>query len=164
MDNVSTKKTIREKTNEVLDYQKEELRFNKNIKSQEQFSSIYITKDNKDASYLEQNGININKSIELLGDMNTYNETLEKFLQEAQPRLKRLGNFKEKKDMINYSIDVHAMKNDSKYLGFTKLAELSLKHETEAKENNCNYISVNFIILQRETIRIINVIKKYLEN
>ena len=40
--------------------------------------------------------------------------------------------------MANYAILVHSLKSDSKYLGFTKLAELSYQHEMESKANNVN--------------------------
>ena len=142
---------------------KEEDLYKEPYKPQEQFSSIYITKDEKkDASFLEQNGVDVNKGLELLGDMDTYNETLKSFLEEAEPRLKRLNNFKEINDMANYSIDAHAMKSDSKYLGFTKLAQLSLDHELQSKANNTNFISLNFNAFEKETIRILDIVKTYL--
>ena len=64
--------------------------------------------------------------------------------------------------MGNYAILVHAMKSDSKYLGFTKLAELSLNHEMESKANNLEYIIQNYDELIAEANRIIKVVKEYL--
>ena len=54
------------------------------------------------------------------------------------------------------------MKSDSKYLGFTKLAELSLNHEMESKANNLEYIIQNYDELIAEANRIIKVVKEYL--
>ena len=34
----------------------------------------------RDIKYLEQNGVDINKSLELFGDINTYNDTIGEFL------------------------------------------------------------------------------------
>ena len=36
----------------------------------------------KDVSFLTSNGVDIEKALELFGDMNLYNQTLEDFLQE----------------------------------------------------------------------------------
>lgn len=44
--------------------------------------------------------------------------------------------------MANYAIEVHALKSDSKYFGFTRLAELALDQEMKSKEIIC-FISVN---------------------
>ena len=54
------------------------------------------------------------------------------------------------------------MKSDSKYLGFKKLAELSLNHELEGKNNNIEYLENNYEELMTEVNRIINIVKKYL--
>ena len=64
--------------------------------------------------------------------------------------------------MPNYAILVHAMKSDSKYLGFTKLAELSYNHEMKSKENDLDYINSNYDELITEANRIINIVKSYL--
>ena len=49
-----------------------------------------------------------------------------------------------------------------KYLGFKKLAELSLNHELKGKENDLEYIKEHFNEFMKETERIINIIKNYL--
>ena len=63
--------------------------------------------------------------------------------------------------MPNYAILVHAMKSDSKYLGFTKLAELSFNHEMASKGNDKKYVDDNYEELMNEANRIISLIKKY---
>ena len=65
--------------------------------------------------------------------------------------------------MTNYAILVHALKSDSKYLGFTALADISYKHELKSKESDINYINDNFDELMNELKRIIELIKKYLK-
>ena len=91
-----------------------------------------------------------------------YDETLEAFLTESETRLPKMKEFKESKDLNNYAILAHAMKSDSKYLGFTKLAELSYNHEIKGKENDLEYILGHYDSLMNEANRIINVVKKYL--
>ena len=66
--------------------------------------------------------------------------------------------------MENYAIDVHSLKSDCKYLGFTKLAELSYQHELKSKENDIEYVINNFNSLEEEYKRVRRIVTKYLEN
>ena len=116
----------------------------------------------KDVNLLISNGVDINSSLELFGDMETYNETLEDFLASAEEKLQQIKTYKETSDMPNYAILVHSLKSDSKYLGFTKLAELSYQHEMESKANNFNYVYDNYNELMTEANRIVNLVKQYL--
>ena len=90
-----------------------------------------------------------------------YNETLETFIEESKSRIPRIEKNKQENNMKDYSIDVHAMKSDSKYLGFKKLAELSLNHEMKSKENDINYINEHYQELIDEYNRINKVIQNY---
>lgn len=116
----------------------------------------------KNVEYLKQNGIDVDNGLELLGDMEMYDETLEDFLNECETRLPNLEKYKNSGDMANYAILAHSMKSDSKYLGFTSLAEISLDHELKGKENDINYVNNNYDNLITEANRIINVVKNYL--
>lgn len=112
--------------------------------------------------FLEENGIDVNHGLELLGDMEMYDETLEDFLTESEERMPKIEECKNINDMSNYAILVHAMKSDSKYLGFTELAQISFEHEMKSKENDIQYINNNYDALITEANRIIEVVKKYL--
>ena len=116
----------------------------------------------KDVKVLMDNGVDVKKSLELFGDMETYNSTLEVFLSEVNGKLKQLKDYKEIADMANYAILVHSLKSDAKYFGFTHLAELAYNHEMESKKNNMYYVSENFAELMQEADRIINLVKKYM--
>lgn len=116
----------------------------------------------KDVNYLKNNGINVEQGLEILGDMEMYNDTLNDFLTESEERLPKIKNYKEDGDMHNYSILVHAMKSDAKYLGFKQLADLSYAHEMASKESNVDYVNNNFDNLIAEAERIIRVVKEYL--
>ena len=74
----------------------------------------------------------------------------------------KIEEYKNNNDMSNYAILVHAMKSDSKYLGFTELAQISFEHEIKSKENDIQYINNNYDTLMAEANRIIEVVKKYL--
>ena len=115
-----------------------------------------------DVNYLLNNGVDVEKSLELFGDIETYNASIQDFVTDASEKLAKLRTFKESGDMANYAIEVHALKSDSKYFGFTRLAELALDQEMKSKENNMFYISEHFPELEKETLRALNIAKVYL--
>ncbi len=125
------------------------------------------TKSNDDEDYdldiLKQAGVDISSSLELLGDMDTYNDTIKDFFKESKERLEKIKEYKDNSDMPNYAILVHAMKSDSKYLGFTKLAELSYNHEMASKKNDVDYVNSNYESLMIEANRIMELIKQYIK-
>ena len=98
----------------------------------------------KDVSFLTNNGVDVEKSLELFGDIGTYNSTLEDFLKGMEESLPKIKTFKEEGDMANYAILVHSLKSDSKYFGFTKLAELALQHEMQSKANDIDFVYLNY--------------------
>jgi len=116
----------------------------------------------KDVNILIENGANVKKALELFGDMETYDQTLEVFLSEVGPKVERIKNFKEVGDMANYAIEVHSLKSDARYFGFEKLAELAYDHELKSKANDMYYVTEHFNELMVETNRIINLVKKYM--
>lgn len=116
----------------------------------------------KDVSILTSNGVNIEKSLELFGDMETYNETLHVFLSEVEGKLSKIKTYKEIADMANYAILVHSLKSDARYFGFEKLAELSYQHELESKANNMYYVTDHYDELMVEANRIVQLVKVYM--
>lgn len=116
----------------------------------------------KDVNLLISNGVNVQKSLELFGDMETYNMTLNDFLSEIDSKLAKIKLYKEQSDMANYAILVHSLKSDSKYFGFEKLAELAYNHEMESKANNMYYVTDHYEELMEEANRILRVVKQYM--
>lgn len=116
----------------------------------------------KDKNYLIQNGVDVDKSLELFGDMEMYNESIKDFLTDASSKLDKLRNFKAKGDMANYAIEVHALKSDARYFGFMKLGDMAYDHELKSKENNMFYITEHFDELEQETIKALNITRTYL--
>jgi len=111
--------------------------------------------------YLKQNSIDVDHGLELLGDMDMYNETLKMFMEEINERFNKIQTFKETNDMPNYAIEVHALKSDSKYLGFMKLAEIAYDHEMKSKANDVEFVNANYNELVAETKKIFDIVKKY---
>lgn len=116
----------------------------------------------KNTNLLEANGVNVKGSLELLGDMETYDKILKDYIDGEKAKIEELTKYKEVGDMANYAILVHSLKSDAKYLGFTKLAEMAYEHELESKENNLYFVTDNFSKLVNECKRISNLVKQYL--
>lgn len=116
----------------------------------------------KDVNLLIGNGVNVTKSLELFGDMATYDDTLIEFLAEVEEKLAKIKAFKEQGDMANYSILVHSLKSDARYFGFDNLAEQALNHELQSKANNLYYVTDNYESLITEANRIITLVKQYM--
>lgn len=115
-----------------------------------------------DENYLIQNGVDVTKSLELFGDIDTYNEIVGEFLVSAKEKQAKLQQYKDEKDMANYTIYIHSLKSDAKYFGFTKLAAMAEEQETKSKEGDVFFIHENFQALLDEIQRMMTVVKKYL--
>lgn len=118
----------------------------------------------KDVSILSSNNIDFKKGIELLGDIETYDDMLGEFLDEVNDKLDNIKNYKELGDMANYAILVHSLKSDSKYFGFDKLADLSYQHEMASKSNDVDFVNDNYESLINEADRIIGVVREYINS
>ena len=116
-----------------------------------------------DINILKNNGVDLDASLELLGDMEMYDETLAEYLSSIAEKVNNLAKYRNEKDMENYAILVHSLKSDSKYLGFTHLAELALNHEMESKNNNQEYVDNHFEELILEVKRVILFSIEYLK-
>jgi HPt (histidine-containing phosphotransfer) domain-containing protein len=90
-----------------------------------------------------------------------YDETLDDFVLEMEERIPNIEKYKEESDMENYAILVHALKGDSKYLGFTKLADLAYNHQIKSQEGNVDYVNEHYDELMNEVNRVMSVINEY---
>jgi CheY-like chemotaxis protein len=116
----------------------------------------------RDIKYLEKNGVDIEKSLELFGDVNTYNETLGEFLVGIHTKINKLIEYMKNGDLANYAITVHSMKSDAKYFGFTSLAEVSFLHEQRSKAGDYTFIASNMNNLINEANKAIVLIQEYM--
>ncbi len=116
----------------------------------------------KDVNFLVANGVDVNHGVELLGDMDMYNQIMVEFQKGYETRMAKIAAYKESKDMPNYAIEVHALKSDSKYLGFMTLADLAYKHEMSSKANDLKSVNQHYNELINEANRIKIIIDKYL--
>lgn len=116
----------------------------------------------KSIEFLEKNGVDIKKSLELFGDVNTYNDTIGEFLVGIHSKIKDLITFMQNKDLQNYAIYVHSMKSDAKYFGFTKLADMAYQHELKSKAGDLYYVTEHINDLINETNAAIVLIQEYM--
>ena len=119
--------------------------------------------DTNSEQYLKNNGIDYTIGLDNFGDINTYKEMMKDWLLEVTDKWNRIVSSKNKNDMKNYSIDVHSLKSDSKYFGFSELARISYEHELKSKEDNKEFVKDNFNELEKEYNRIIGVVNNYLK-
>ncbi len=113
---------------------------------------------------MKSNGVDLNYALELLGDMDMYNMTISDFISSIEEKWNRIVEYKNSNNMIDYSIEVHSLKSDCKYLGFMKLADISYQHELKSKENNIEFINNNFEELENEYKRVLEIARNYVIN
>ncbi len=117
-----------------------------------------------DINILKENGVDLEKSLDLLEDMETYDEIMSEFLKKANEKLNDLKTFSEAGDLESYGRSAHALKSDARYLGFTHLAEMALEHEMESKDGNINYVHDHLNEIFEETNKMIELGRRYLVN
>lgn len=114
--------------------------------------------------YLENNGVDLEYALSLLGDIEMYNMTISDFLEEVEGKWNNITLYKNNNDMKNYTIDVHSLKSDCKYLGFMKLADISYQHEIKSRENDLEFVIHNFEELEKEYKKVLEITKTYVKN
>ena len=153
-----TKDQIKEKISNLFDTS-EHVNVNVEVRAE---NTEVISSDNSKEDYLKENNIDYNKGIELFGSMDMYNSMLSDWYKGINDKWNKIISYKNNSDMTNYAIEVHSLKSDAKYFGFTKLAELSLNHELKSKDNDIDYVNSNFSELELEYKRILNIVDNYL--
>ena len=113
--------------------------------------------------YLKKKGVAIDSSLELLGDLEMYNDTLKDFLAEVDEKWMNIEKYKLEGNMSEYAVLVHSLKSDCKYLGFMKLADISYQHELSSKANDSNFVNKNFKELEEEFNKVLSIAKDYEE-
>ena len=114
-------------------------------------------------TFLRNHGVDMDKALELLGDMEMYNMTFTDFEKELENKWSKLEQEKLANDMENYAIDVHSLKSDCKYLGFYDLADVAYEHELKSKENDSEFVNSNFDRLAAEYEKVLKITKEYKE-
>ena len=120
-------------------------------------------KNTYDLTYLKEKGIDVDKGLSLLGDEETYREMMMTFLQEIDQKQEKMKQFISDKNTTEYAVLAHSIKSDSKYFGFTKLADIAYQHELKGKENDIDFITQHQEEFFQEMDKIKEIIQPYLE-
>lgn len=107
--------------------------------------------------------IDVAKGLELLGDIDTYNDTAKDYVGGLESRMNKMRELKDQKDMANYAVEVHSLKSDSKYLGCKELADIAFEEEVKSKSGDAEFITSDFARLEQEVNRVREILQKYLE-
>lgn len=118
----------------------------------------------KDINFLTSKGVDVKTSLELFGDITTYNNNLGGFIISAPEKLQKLDNYKNNKDMGNYTIYIHSLMSDAKYFGFNDLANLSAEHELRSRSGDVLYIQQNFPVLDNAVKSAVAIANEYLND
>ena len=113
-------------------------------------------------NYLMQNGIDVDKALEYMGDFETFNEILLDFYNGIDNQISELEKFKELKDLSNYAIAVHALKSNYRSFGASEFAEVAYQHEIESKASNLDYVNAHFSDLVISKDKFKKIISEYL--
>ena len=114
--------------------------------------------------YLEANKCNVDKALESLGDMDTFDIAAEEFVAEFENNMNKIKTAKEASDMANYAIETHGLKSNARYMGFEELGDMSYEHELAGKANNVEFVNTNYDKLMAEANRVNEVLKNYMAN
>ena len=111
---------------------------------------------------LKEFGVNIERGLELLKSVESYNDKMNVFYNDLDNKMNLLFEYKNSNNLSEYAVLAHALKTEARYLGFDKFSDLAYEHELNAKENNLDYILSNYPKIKMESIRIYDLVKKYL--
>lgn len=118
----------------------------------------------KNISFLESNGVDVTSSLDLFGDIDTYNDNINELVRSLTDKLQKLENYKNNKDLSNYSLYLHSLISDTRYFGFNKLADFASKQEVKSNLGDVNYIQDNFPLLKDEVKNVLIIIDDYLND
>lgn len=110
--------------------------------------------------YLAEHGINVGTGMKYADDsMEFYEQLIGIFTEEYEEKKNRVqeeGNCPGKE----YTVLVHGLKNNARYLGADELADLAYEHEKASKSNDLSYIIAHLDILFEKWERTVQIFKK----
>lgn len=133
----------------------------KNSVQEYEINETELSKYEEKEKFLRKKGMDIDKALELLGDMEMYEMTLKDFYDTADTKWLKIRGYKNTKDLENYSIEVHSLKSDAKYLGFMELANTAYEHELKSKEKDEIFVNNHFNDLEYEYNKVMSIIDEY---
>ena len=116
----------------------------------------------KSIDFLKEHGVEIDKSLELFGDIGKYNDNLGTFLVGIHSSINELIKLMQNKDLANYAVYAHSIKTDAKYFGFKELADVAYQHELKSKAGDLYFVTSNINNFIEETNKAITIVQEYM--
>ena len=111
---------------------------------------------------LEDVEIDVKGALASLKDKELYDASVEEFYNGIEEKMAQLYDYKRNQDFNNYSNVARTLKTEARYLGFKKFAEIAEEHENASQENDLDFINSNYPKIKMESIRILDLLQKYL--
>ena len=111
-----------------------------------------------DINVLKKYGIDLEKCIDLFGNIESYDEVLRDFLNTINEKITKTSEYLYNMQINKYTTEVHNLKNDARYLGFDLLATSALEIENYCEKNdieNVKLLHPKFIGILKHYISII---------
>ncbi len=99
-----------------------------------------------DLGFLEDNEVDVKSGIEYTGGKEKYLSALKRYYQNYEDNREKLEKLWADRDMENYTIQVHALKSNSRMVGANDLADAFEGLEAAAGEGNASFIDENFVM------------------
>ena len=114
-----------------------------------------------DVQVLKKNGIDVNKCIEIFGNIEMYNESLKDFLNSIDDKVLKMTEYLNTNNMELYFVDVHALKSDARYLGFYDLSKIALELDSACEKKDYGFVKANHNQLEEQAKLSANIAKLY---
>lgn len=102
-------------------------------------------------AFMEGNAIDILRHMDTAlgiqncgGTLEDYYQVMDVVLKYGEKRLTKLQKLVREKDYVNYTIDVHGLKNTAANIGAMELSQMAFEHEKAGKAGNFEYIEAHY--------------------
>ena len=111
-------------------------------------------------NYLMNQGINAKQGMKYAGDsLDFYKQLITIFLNEYETMKEQIQK-EANKTGKGYTVLVHALKNNARYLGADKLADLAYEHEQASKAGDAEYVRENLHALLETWEQTVHILKE----
>ncbi|MDR2590895.1 MAG: PAS domain-containing protein [Oscillospiraceae bacterium] len=100
-------------------------------------------------------GLDIQRGISRYGDETTYLGILRSYVSNTIPILKRIEKVSNSK-LIEYAIDIHGLKSSSRGIYANAVGDMADKLESEAADNNYEYVATNNVLFLKAAYSLID--------
>lgn len=123
-------------------------------------NSKSISYETKEFSEITIKNVDTKKAIQnCCGSLDNYLSLLSVAYHDGKNKINLIKNLVKKRDVVNYTIEVHALKTVAALIGDTKLVQLSKRHEIAGTNNDLIFILENIDSLLSDYDELLNNIK-----